>query len=55
MKVSDEIRKWSSTHCGKSIDKDDCEELLELAKRIDHEMAALPRNKDGKVFHVGTR
>ena len=41
------------THCGKSIDKDDCEELLELANRIDHEMVALPRNKDGKVFHVG--
>ena len=49
MKISDELRGWADVHCG-----EECEEYLGLlADRIDREMVELPRDKDGKVIHVG--
>ena len=54
MKISDEIRNFCNICFTKDgFNRDDLDKLLELANRIDHEMVALPRNKDGKVFHVG--
>lgn len=49
MTISDELRRWADVHCG-----EECEEYLGLlADRIDREMVELPRDKDGKVIHIG--
>ena len=50
MKISDEIRK----RCDNAdVDGDACDELRDLADRIDSEMVELPRDKDGVPIHVG--
>lgn len=50
MKISDEIRKW----CDEAdVDGNACDELCELADRIDREMVELPKDADGVPIHVG--
>lgn len=51
--ISDEIRELCDDCCDYYIGKLQCDELRELADRIDNEMVELPRDKDGKVIHVG--
>lgn len=51
MKISDEIREC----CDDCIDEDCCDELRELARRIDDEMVELPKDKDGEVIHIGDK
>ena len=53
MKISDEIRQRCDVCCDDYIDKDCCEELRELADRIDREMVELPRDKDGESIRIG--
>ena len=53
MKISDEIRQRCGVCCDDYIDKDCCEELRELADRIDREMVELPRDKDGESIRIG--
>lgn len=53
MKVSDELRQWCDICSGDFIGNDDCDELRELADRIDSEMVELPKDKDGVHIHVG--
>lgn len=50
MKISDELRQWSD-----ESDSGDgaCDELRELADRIDREMVELPKDRDGKIIHIG--
>ena len=50
MKISDEIREWCNLPQAFSIP---CDELHELADRIDREMVELPRSVDGEVIHTG--
>lgn len=50
MKISDEIREWCNFPQAYSIP---CDELRELADRIDREMVELPRDADGEPIHVG--
>lgn len=50
MKTSDEIREWCNFPQAYSIP---CDELRELADRIDREMVELPRDADGEPIHVG--
>lgn len=47
MKVSDELRQWVD------FGKDDCDELRELADRIDRETVELPKDANGEVIHIG--
>lgn len=50
MRISDEIRVW----CDEAdVDGNACYELRELARRIDYEMAELPKDADGVPIHVG--
>lgn len=50
MTISDEIRKW----CDEAdVDGNACWVLRELARRIDDGMVELPRDRDGKVIHIG--
>lgn len=53
MKISDEIRQWCDICCDEYINADDCDELRELANRIDRETIELPMDADGEVIHVG--
>ena len=53
MKISDEIRQWCDICCDEYIDADDCDELRELANRIDNEMVELPLDMDGVPIHIG--
>lgn len=53
MKISDEIRQWCDICCGDYIDKDCCDELRNIANRIDREIVELPRDADGVPIHVG--
>ena len=50
MKISDVIRKWCDLS---ELDSIPCDELRELADRIDSEMVELPKDRDGEVIHVG--
>lgn len=50
MKISDEIRQWCDICCDEYIDADDCDELRELADRIDRETVKLPLSADGKIW-----
>lgn len=50
MKISDEIRQWCDICCDEYIDADDCDELRELADRIDRETVELPLSADGKIW-----
>lgn len=49
-KISDELREWCNLPQAFSIP---CDELYELADRIDREMVELPKDADGNVIHVG--
>lgn len=53
MKISDEIRQWCDICCDEYINADDCDELRELANRIDRETVELPRDKDGESIRIG--
>ena len=53
MRISDEIRQWCDICCDDYIDADDCDELRDLAKRIDSEMVELPLDMDGVPIHIG--
>jgi hypothetical protein len=53
MKISDEIRQWCDICCDEYINADDCDELRELANRIDRETIELPMDADGDVIYVG--
>lgn len=53
MKISDEIRQWCDICFGDYIDKDRCDELRNIANRIDREIVELPRDADGVPIHVG--
>lgn len=53
MKISDEIRQWCDICCDDYIDKDCCDELRNIANRIDREIVELPRDADGVPIHVG--
>ena len=50
MKISDEIREWCNLPQAFSIP---CDELYELADRIDAEMVELPKDMDGVPIHIG--
>lgn len=50
MKISDEIREWCNLPQAYSIP---CDELRELADRIDAEMVELPLDMDGVPIHIG--
>lgn len=50
MKISNEIRKWCDSA---DVDGDACDELRDLADRIDSEMVELPKDADGVPIHVG--
>lgn len=50
MRISDGIRKWCDLSEADSIP---CDELRELADRIDREMVELPKDRGGEVIHVG--
>ena len=50
MSISDDIREWCNLPQAYSIP---CDELRELADRIDSEMVELPKDADGEVIHVG--
>jgi hypothetical protein len=49
MKISDGIRKWCDLSEADSIP---CDELRDLADRIDREMVELPNDADGIPIHV---
>lgn len=50
MKISDEIREW----CDESDSGDGaCDDLRELADRIDRETVELPKDRDGVPIHIG--
>lgn len=51
--ISEGIRKWCDLCCGDFVSKEDCDELREVADRIDSEMMALPKDRDGVPIHVG--
>lgn len=51
-KISDEIREWCNLPQAFSIP---CDELHELADRIDREMVELPRDKDGREVPLDTK
>lgn len=51
MTISDEIRGWCDE--ANYIDKDERDELRDLADRIDREMVELPKDADGVPIHVG--
>ena len=53
MKISDEILQWCDICCDDYIDKDCCDELRELANRIDAETVDLPKDADGVPIHIG--
>ena len=53
MKISDEIRQWCDICCDDYIDKDCCDELRELANRIDAETVELPKDADGVLIRIG--
>lgn len=53
MKISDEIRQWCDICCDEYINADDCDELRELASRIDRELVELPKDCDGVPISVG--
>lgn len=53
MRISDCIRNWCASKDGHFIDAIDCDELRDLADRIDREMAELPKDADGVPIHVG--
>lgn len=50
MKISDEIRKWCNLSGSNLVP---CDELRDLADRIDCETVELPKDKDGEVIHIG--
>lgn len=50
MSISDEIREWCNLPQAYSIP---CDELRELADRIDAEMVELPKDMDGVPIHIG--
>lgn len=50
MKISDAIRKWCDLA---EADSFPCDELRELADRIDNEMVELPKDRDGVPIRVG--
>ena len=50
MKISDAIRKWCDLAEAYSFP---CDELRELADRIDNEMVELPKDRDGVPIRVG--
>lgn len=50
MKISDEIRKWCNLSESNFVP---CDELRDLADRIDRETVELPKDKDGEVIHIG--
>lgn len=50
MKISDEIRKWCNVSESNRVN---CDELRELANRIDNDTVELPRDADNEVIHVG--
>lgn len=46
MKISDELRNWCDMACGdKTISK--------LADRIDSEMVEQPKDRNGRILHIG--
>lgn len=53
MRISDELRNWRDIYCGTFVDEDDCKKLRALADRIDSELMALPRDRNGVPIHVG--
>ena len=50
MKISDEIRKWCNLSESNIVP---CDELRELADRIDRETVELPKDRDGVPIRVG--
>lgn len=50
MSISDEIRKWCNLSESNIVP---CDELRDLADRIDREMVELPRDKDGETIRIG--
>jgi hypothetical protein len=55
MKISDVLREWVKYYCGRTICKDDLEQLRVLADRIDSEMVELPRDADRRPIHIGDK
>lgn len=54
MKISDELSKRAcDLFCGYLLDADNCDELSNLADRIDNETVELPKDADGVPIHVG--
>lgn len=50
MSISPDIREW----CDESdVDGNACDELRELADRIDREMMELPKDADGETIRIG--
>lgn len=52
MRISDEIREWCNLPQAYGIP---CDELLELADRIDREMIELPKDRNGMPIHNGDK
>lgn len=55
MKISDVLREWVKHYCGRTLCKDNLEQLRVLADRIDSEMVELPRDLDRRPIHVGDK
>ena len=50
MKISNDLRLWCDDADADNIA---CDDLRELADRVDNEMVELPKDADGEVIHVG--